>query len=164
MEISGCPFCGFSWATYTALEEAAVNNAERIRSEIDASAQKLEETVRSIQDLLNLQITAFTQQRDLVAKDFDSVLFKALTAAESKFSIISEVALQLVNYGVSKDLSFTADDAALLLRFNEAKGLLLQLKPEKDVLPLDWSSSLEMAFLNALVVCCALPNRANISQ
>ncbi|EJZ9504618.1 AAA family ATPase [Escherichia coli] len=150
LEISGCPFCGLSWATYAALEEAAVNNAERIRSEIDASAQKLEETVRSIQDLLNLQITAFTQQRDLVAKDFDSVLFKALTAAESKFSIISEVALQLVNYGVSKDLSFTADDAALLLRFNEAKGIIATAKkPEKDVLPLDWSSSLEMAFLNA---------------
>lgn len=76
LEISGCPFCGLSWATYAALEEAAVNNAERIRSEIDASAQKLEETVRSIQDLLNLQITAFTQQRDLVAKDFDSVLLR----------------------------------------------------------------------------------------
>lgn len=29
------------------------------------------------------------------------------------------------------------------------KGLLLQLKTRKDVLPLDWSSSLEMAFLNA---------------
>jgi len=149
LEMSDCPFCGLSWETYSALEEAAKNNAERIRAEIDVSAKKLEETIKSLQDSLSFQIAALTQQRDLVSKDFDSGLFKALTAVQAKFSIISEVVLQLVGYGVSQELKFTADEATLLLRYNETKDIIAAVKkPESEVLPLGWSSILKMAFLN----------------
>lgn len=150
LDMSDCPFCGLSWETYSALEDAAKSNAERIRAEIDVSAKKLEETIKSLQDSLNFQITAFTQRRDLILKDFDSGLFKALTAVQAKFSIISEVASQLAGYGVLPELKFTADEATLLLRYNETKDMIAAVKqPESDVLPLNWSSILEVAFLNA---------------